>query len=85
MVKRYFGLFLEDVRKKSIEEFYMVLDLVLLKQEDNDRRKSKYEVRFYSKIKDNLLHVNEKSASSRIKDSLLFEDDVVYRCTQMPK
>ena len=42
MIKKYFGLFLEDVRRKSIEEFYMVLDLVLLKQEDVRNSKPKY-------------------------------------------
>ena len=32
MIKKHFGKVLKDVRKKAKEEFYRVLDVVLLKQ-----------------------------------------------------
>lgn len=32
MIRRYFGKYLTDVRKKAKEELYKVLDVVLLKQ-----------------------------------------------------
>lgn len=84
MIRKHFGQVLDDVRKKAKEELYRVLDVVLLKQESPVSSPQKHEARFYSKINEMLLNHSEKDASELVRDSLLFEEDVVMKCTELP-
>ena len=68
------------MHKKAKEEFYRVLDVVLLKPESSGGSPEKPEKRFFSKINETLME-SERDVSIMVRDSLLFEDDVVMLCT----
>ena len=54
--------------------------MVLLKPESSGGSPEKPEKRFFSKINETLME-SERDVSIMVRDSLLFEDDVVMLCT----
>ena len=89
-MRKYFEIIIKDVREKAIEELYMMLNIVLLKEDSGDSSEGspeKHESKFLRKIssEETVEPVSALNASSIVRDSLLFEDDVVYSCVQSEK